>query len=150
MFPQQLLCRLQLVKILLCREYDAKKKQVIFNINSFLRYIWLCIVRNWHNAQTIRRNMPSTSTERTQYLLSFAERAELSLTITFWVIYVMRARKWQLVRLFPGIWRLQSIFLLPTAIWRAESHKQKELSFGSGQHLLLRHRDGEAGKREGA
>ncbi|KAK5867018.1 hypothetical protein PBY51_011542 [Eleginops maclovinus] len=40
-----------------------------------------------------------------------------------------------------GIWRLRNVFFLPTVIRPAESRKHKELCFGSGQHLLLRHRD---------
>lgn len=67
-------------------------------------------------------------------------------------MYVNRERKkWQLVRLHSGgIWQLQSIFLLPTVIRPAESHKHKELCFGSGYRLLLWHREGEAeGERGG-
>lgn len=42
-----------------------------------------------------------------------------------------------------GIWRLRSVFLLPTVIRPAESHKHKVLCFGSGHRLLPRHREGE-------
>lgn len=42
-----------------------------------------------------------------------------------------------------GIWRLRNVFLLPTVIRPAKSHKHKELCFGSGLRLLLRLREAE-------
>lgn len=49
-----------------------------------------------------------------------------------------------------GIWRLRIAFLLPTVIRPAESHKHKELCFGSDHLLLPRHREGgREGGREG-